>query len=285
MVGQGGNRRGAPRVHHDHGAVTKGVALTLEAILAGALDEENPNRKQDIRALIASTEEGVDERLLALLADDDASRAGTLRTVVCHVLAERDPDRDPSFALRYFQRDKPNGWRWVDRLVWWQAHHSLMSGVYAIPRLRRANPVEHHARGSRSRFRLVRVQVTTLLGQTADPAALPHVVRLLGDRRWEVRAEAATAVRRLAADGALTAEWLDPVGRALVACLPHRRAQLVERVVAALALPALRKRLVVLRETSALPPATSAVVDAALAGEVLPLAPLWPGDVRGDALR
>ncbi|WP_158842472.1 HEAT repeat domain-containing protein [Saccharothrix deserti] len=246
--------------------------MSTDAALAAVLDVDSPDRRARIRSLIDSTEEGLDDRILALLAD----RPPTAASVLCRILAERNPDRDPSYALDFFARrsGKPGV---VDAWMRRQAYGILGIG-YGIPRLRRASPVEHYRRYLASWTSIRRFKAVWSLGDTADPAAVPLLVKALRDRSWRIRANATTSIRRLARDGAVAPEAVDSVADALVACLKSRRPKLVELAAAALSIPLLRDRLAHERRSARLKPSTAAIVDAALEGEVPPLHPIWEGD-------
>ncbi|MBB5805075.1 HEAT repeat protein [Saccharothrix ecbatanensis] len=253
--------------------------LSSDSALAAVLDVESPDRRAHIRSLIDSTEEGLDDKILALLEDHSAVRAE-----LCRILAERDRDRDPSYVLAYFaQQPKPG--RKPGRIDAWmrsQAYRSPLGIVHGIPRLRRASAIEHYRRDVTSWRTTRRFSAVLSLGDTADPAALPLVVKALRDRKWYIRAEAAVALRRLIRDGAVAPEAVESVADALVACLSHRRPKVVEHAAAALSAPLLRDRLVEARRSSRLKPASAALVDAALEGKVPALPPIWVGDVEGE---
>ncbi len=252
--------------------------MSVDSALAAVLDADSPDRRRHIRLLIDSAEDGLDDRIMALL-DGEHHRAAS---VLCRILAERDPERDPSYVLRRFGGDQPV--RWFRKWVRDQAYNHPLGVAYGIPRLRRARPVDHYARGAGHWWAVRRVSAAIALGDTADPAAVPHVVRLLGDRHRDVRAQAAVAIRRLARDGALPVGALDQVADGLVGLLSDPVPAVVEHAAAALATPALRERLVEARNSAGLPPAAVSAVDAALAGGGPPLRPSWegdPGEVHG----
>ncbi|WP_447003590.1 hypothetical protein ACRAKI_28575 [Saccharothrix isguenensis] len=231
--------------------------------------------------MIDSTEEGLDDKILALLGDERS----TVEAVLCRILAERDPDRDPFYALATFAR-RPKSGRKPGRIDAWlrsQAYRTPMGIPYGIPRLRRASPIEHYRRDLTSRIALRRFNPVFSLGDTADPAAVPLVVKALRDWKWYIRTEAAGAIRRLIRDGAVAPEAVESVADALVAtCLvADRKPKVVEHAAAALSAPLLRDRLVEARRSSRLNPANAALVDAALEGKAPALPPIWVGDVEG----
>lgn len=235
-------------------------------VLAGTRDYWGlPGQLAHIRNLVESAEPGVEDIILGTLDD-----AGPVRPLLCRVLAERDPDRDPWFALRHFyaETDGP-----VRRWLGEEVYRSPWVWLYGITRLRRAKPVERVLPDVTHWLASRRQVAVTALGDTADPAALPPVVGRLRDASWRVRAAAAAAVRRLARSGVQVGSTAD----ALVRCLQDERQEVVEQAAAALALPALRDRL--LWSRAMVMPLAGAVVDNALDGVVAPLTPLWPGEV------
>ncbi|GAB2844689.1 HEAT repeat domain-containing protein [Lentzea nigeriaca] len=238
--------------------------LGSDGALAGIRDSDSPDLRAHIRILIDSTEPGVEEIILDSLAD-----AGPARPLLCRVLAERDPDRDPDYALRHFYEaaDGP-----IRRRLGHEVYRSPWVWLYGITRLRNANPVDHITPDATHWLATRRQIAVTALGDTADPAALPPVIGRLRDPKWWIRTEAAAAVRRLAKSGV----EIGSAAEALARCLQHDRQEVIEQAAAALALPALRERLRCSRAT--LMPLAGAIVDNALDGVVAPLVPLWPGE-------
>ncbi len=239
--------------------------LSSDGALAGTEDWGSPDQRAHIRHLIVSTEPGVEDVILDTLDD-----AGPVRPLLCRVLAERDPYRDPRFALRHFyaETDGP-----VRRWLGQEVYRSPWVWLYGITRLHHAKPVERITPDATHWLATRRQIAVTALGDTADPAALPPVIGRLRDSKWWVRTEAAAAVRRLARSGV----QVTSASEALLRCLHHERQEVIEQAAAALALPALRDRLVWSR--AVLMPLAGAVVDNALDGVVAPLAPLWPGGI------
>jgi HEAT repeat protein len=238
--------------------------LSSDGALAGIRDWGSPDLRAHIRILMDSTEPLVEEIILDSLDD-----AGPARPLLCRVLAERDPYRDPQYALRYFyeRTDGP-----VRRRLGREVYRSPWVWLYGITRLRNADPVGHIAPDATHWLATRRLIAVTALGDTADPAALPPIIGRLRDVKWRVRSEAAAAVRRLARSGI----QVESAAEALAGCLRHDRQEVVEQAAAALALPALRDRLV--RSRATLMPLGGAIVDNALDGVVAPLVPLWPGE-------
>ncbi|ANZ38641.1 hypothetical protein BBK82_23835 [Lentzea guizhouensis] len=238
--------------------------LSGDGALAGIRDWGTPDLGAHIRHLIDSDEPGVEDIILGTLDE-----AGPVRPVLCRVLAERDPDRDPKFALDHFYEETDGP---VRRWLGQEVYRSPWVWLYGITRLRHARPVDRIAPDVTHFLGTRRHIAVRALGDTADPQAVPHVVGRLRDSRWWVRTEAAAAVRRLARSGVA----VDRAGDALVRCLQHDRQEVVEQAAAALTLPLFRERLLWSRAT--LMPLAGAVVDNALDGVVAPLAPLWPGE-------
>ncbi|WP_439660707.1 HEAT repeat domain-containing protein [Lentzea sp. HUAS TT2] len=239
--------------------------LSGDGALAGIRGWNSPDLSAHARHLIDSTERGLEDVILGNLDE-----AGPVRPLLCRVLAERDPHRDPHYALRHFyaETDGP-----VRKWLGHEVYRSPWAWLYGITRLRNAKPVERITPDATSWFATRRQIAVMALGDTADPAALPPVVGCLRDQRWWVRAQAAAAIRRLAKSGV-------PIGGAsdgLLRCLHHERREVIEQAAAALAHRSLRDRLVWSRAT--LMPLAGAVVDNALDGVVAPLVPLWPGEV------
>ncbi|MET8757268.1 HEAT repeat domain-containing protein [Lentzea sp. NPDC004782] len=238
--------------------------LSSDGALAGIRGWESPDLRAHIRILMDSNEPLVEEIILDSLDD-----AGPARPLLCRVLAERDPYRDPQYALRHFYEmtDGP-----VRRRLGREVYRSPWVWLYGITRLRNADPIGHIAPDATHWLATRRLIAVTALGDTADPAALPPVIGRLRDAKWRVRSEAAAAVRRLAGSGV----QVGSAAEALVRCLQDDRQEVVEQAAAVLALPALRDRLVWSRAT--LMPLGGAIVDNALDGVVAPLVPLWPGE-------
>jgi len=238
--------------------------LSSDGALAGIRDWGSPDLRAHIRILMDSNEPLVEEIILDSLDD-----AGPARPLLCRVLAERDPYRDPQYALRHFYEmtDGP-----VRRRLGREVYRSPWVWLYGITRLRNADPVGHIAPDATHWLATRRLIAVTALGDTADPAALPPVIGRLRDAKWRVRSEAAAAVRRLARSGV----QVGSAAEALVRCLQDDRQEVVEQAAAALAFPALRDCLVWSRAT--LMPLGGAIVDNALDGAVAPLVPLWPGE-------
>ncbi|PWK82084.1 HEAT repeat protein [Lentzea atacamensis] len=238
--------------------------LSSDGALAGIREWGSPDLRAHIRILIDSNEPGVEEIILGSLDD-----AGPARPLLCRVLAERDPFRDPEYALRHFyaETDGP-----VRRLLGHEVYRSPWVWLHGITRLRKANPVERITPDATHWLATRRQIAVTALGDTADPAALPPIIGRLRDPKWWVRFEAAAAIRRLAKAGV----QVGSAAEALVGCLHHDRQEVIEQAAAALALPALREDLLYARAT--LMPLVGAVVDNALDGVLAPLLLLWPGE-------
>ncbi|GGN14268.1 hypothetical protein GCM10011609_63550 [Lentzea pudingi] len=250
--------------------------MNIDVALAGVFDRNSPDRGARIRALVESDDASVDAHIEALL--EEHSRSMAVAPILCRVLAERRPDRDPSYVLEFFGKGRkgdPADW-----LVRRSPYRSPALCYYGIPRLRLLKPVEHLARdlGQWSAHR--RGIAVVGLGDTADPEAARLVAGRLKDWRSKIRVAAADSIRRLARDGALPPESLDVVGDGLVACLFHRKEAVVRHAAAALAVPALKERLVLVRQAGTLSPSAASEVDDVLAGTVVSLREkLWPGEI------
>ncbi|MBP2325465.1 hypothetical protein JOF56_005850 [Kibdelosporangium banguiense] len=249
--------------------------MSTDAALAAVLDVDAPDRRDHIRSLIDSTDEGLDERILAMLAGQRA----TVASVLCRVLAERRPDRDPSYAFDCFARSKRGSADRVESWVGRQAYRHPLGLHYGICRLRLAAPVEHYAVNAAHWTAMRRFAAVLALGDTADVAAVPLVVKALRDRNWRVRVEATGAIRRLSRDGAVAPAVVDSVADSLVACLSDRKPKVVEYAAITLSVSTMRDRLEEARRSSRLKPETIEVVNAALDGKVPALRPTWPGDI------
>lgn len=240
--------------------------MTVESALAIVLDKDAADRRAAIRVLVESTEEGLEDRLLALVEEDPP---GAVAWDLLRVLAERRPDRDPAYLLDRYHLTKSGRRSLLSRLWPRYLYRSPVGMLTGVTRLRLAAPVEHYARDAVSRRAQRRLFAVWYLGDTADPAAVPHVVRATRDRRWGVRYQAADALRRLARHGAIDREAAGGVVAALVPLLADRHPEVGPRAAAALAEPVLRDRLA---------PEDAARVDAALADGVPPLPPTWDGE-------
>lgn len=238
--------------------------LSSDGALTGIRGWDTPDLSAHARHLIDSTEPSVERIILGTLDD-----AGPVRPLLCRVLAERDPGRDPDYALRHFyaETDGP-----VRRWFGQEVYRSPWVWLYGITRLRKAKPVERIAPDATDWFATRRQIAVMALGDTADPAALPPIIGRLRDQKWWVRAQAAAAVRRLSKSGV----HIGSASEGLLRCLHHDRQEVIEQAAAALAHPSLRERLLWSRAT--LMPLAGAIVDNALDGVVAPLTPLWPGE-------
>ncbi len=235
-----------------------------DGALAGIRDWGSPDLRAHIRILIDSSEPGIGEIIL-----DSLEEAGPVRPLLCRILAERDADRDPEYALRYFYEETGGP---VRRWLGQEVYRSPWVWLYGITRLRTANPVARITPDTTHWLATRRQIAVTALGDTADPAALSPVIGRLRDPKWWVRAQAAAATRRLARGGV----QVGSAAEALITCLHHDRQEVIEQAAAALALPAMRERLLWSRAT--LMPLAGAIADNALDGVVVPLTPLWPGE-------
>lgn len=248
--------------------------MNIETALSEVLVQSSPDRGKSIRALIESDDVDADARIEALL--EEHSRSMAVAPVLCRILAERRPDRDPSYVLEFFGKGRKG-----DSADWAMRGNPYRSSVmcaYGIPRLRQLKPVEHLSRDVKHLWSHRRGVAVAGLGDTADPAAAQLVATRLTDRNPKIRVAAAAAVRRLARDGALTREAEDLVGDGLVQCLSHGDEAVVRNAASALSVPTLHERLVHTRQKGGLSPTAEAAVDDVLAGKVVALIPLWPGE-------
>ncbi len=220
-----------------------------------------------------------DDALLALLAKAFDDKDYELRDLLIRVLAERDPDRDPDYALRFSgSRPIDHGSRF-ERLWSWMMGETTLSMPSALPRLRRLRPVELYTRQLRTGSPIARMLAASQLGETRDKAAMDVLVTALGDRSKWVRLNAVLGVRRLVRSGAVP-DFADHPARRLVADLLTDRHRKV-RVAAAQALCTWGDTAVVAAARKAAGwrrPRFRRDLDACLRDEIPPLPKTWPGD-------
>lgn len=206
------------------------MPISIDSALSDATDYDSPIQRESIRFLIDCDDPGVEDRLFALLAD--ARVYGT--PLVCRILAERDPDRDPAYAIEslFGSPAHSSGW-WARRF---RTFNNLVMGpLYGMTRLRKVEPVKRYEADLNRRWAAWRSQAVLALGDTADLRALPSVVRALRDRNWRVRISAALAIRLLHRDVGLDAEHLALVADPLFARQSDRRAKVAQNARWALA--------------------------------------------------
>jgi hypothetical protein len=259
----------------DHALVTVTSVYSREARAAakkaGTLQGFELGREQ-VRVLLGSTQPGLDQRMLDMVADDCPAK-----DVLCRILAERDPDRDPQYALDAVLGKGGLYSRWLGKRVFRFAGAAVMP-VYGIDRLRRLKPVEHLTRETTRWSAPARSMALARLGDTADPAAVPVVIKPLTDKSSLVRPAAVGAIRSLYLTGALTS--VESVADVLVEQLTDGSLMLVEAAAGALVDLGLSDRLI--RDGLASPSAVK-IVDLALDGRVCVPKPMWPGHEGYDS--
>jgi len=108
--------------------------------------------------------------------------------LISRILAERDPDRDPSYLDRLFGEHQPG--------------EVVIGGEdWGFTRLRRLEPVQRYTDQLRDGGFIARVCAATGLGDTVDPAAFDVLLTALSDRRYMIRGAAVQSVQRLAQSG------------------------------------------------------------------------------------
>jgi HEAT repeat protein len=207
------------------------MEISIDSALSDALDEDSPTRRESIRFLIDCDDPGIEDRLFALLAEADRIHG---IAELCRILAERDPERDPAYAIKSALGSR------ADESGWWARtfnRHSfiLFSVPYGICRLRKAEPIKHYERVLNGRWAMWRIMAVLSLGDTADLRALPPLARGLRDRSKHVRGTAALAVRRIHRDVGIDAHGLAVVADPLLACQADRRAVVAQNARWALA--------------------------------------------------
>lgn len=113
--------------------------------------------------------------------------------LVSRILAERDPDRDPSYVDWLLGEEDPD-----DKRTW-----TLVLGAesWGFTRLRRLEPVRRCTELLRTGGRFTRATAAMCLGDTVDAAAFEPLLTALSDRSKYVRTAAVMSVRRLAQSG------------------------------------------------------------------------------------
>lgn len=257
------------------------MGMSVEDALVNVLDVHSPERRHSIRRLIVDPQYGLDARLMALLVDH-ASEV-EIACVLCRILAEREPDRDPTYAFEIFlgSQAKRSGWRAA--FMRRQMYRNPLALTFGICRLRKAKPVEHYARDLKHWSATRRLQAVFALGDTADPNGLPFVAEALRDRNWRVRAIATDSIRRLNRDadvGSQMEALIDP----LLARLRDRKEEVVKH--AAYALCDLGMGDSLERELDSLSCRSGVLtsINSALRGEVPPIPQTWVGEPTSGGL-
>ncbi|HEX4226138.1 MAG TPA: HEAT repeat domain-containing protein [Pseudonocardiaceae bacterium] len=170
--------------------------------LSAALDVvRNCGWRDEIQSacrLLLSAADDVEPGLLEIMADGFKPRQTDGYRVAARILAERDPDRDPEYLLRYLRRepmpaDSPAR-RWAERRIAFPPIDAIHLG---LTRLRRFDPVLNFGRLLKHPYKMARGAGAQALGDTAEPRALDPLADALADPHWWVRMSAAMAVRRL----------------------------------------------------------------------------------------
>lgn len=122
--------------------------------------------------------------------------------LVSRILAERDPDRDPSYTERLLPEPVSEPAGRADRLVdWLVGEIPVGAEEWGFTRLRRLEPVRYYADRLRHGAFTARLLAAGNLGDTADAAAFDVLLTALSDRSRNVRFAAVQSVRRLAEAG------------------------------------------------------------------------------------
>jgi hypothetical protein len=235
---------------------------------AGTPRDFRPVREQ-IQFLLASTHPGLDERILEMLPGESPAKG---RAVLCRILAERDPDRDPQYALDVFAGSDGLRGRWLRKRIFRFMGTVASASTCGIDRLRRLKPVEHLTRETTRWSFMARSSAVMRLGDTADPAAVPVLINALKDKSWGICVPAVYSVRTLHLAGALPS--VESVADLLVEQLSHSRLNLVEAAAGALVDLGLTDRLT--RDGLTNPDAVK-IVDLAVDGRVCLPQARWPG--------
>lgn len=208
--------------------------------------------------------------------DGDWKRA----ELVSRILAERDPDRDPSYTAKMFPNRvaKPaSAGGFVD---WVLGDLPPGSEEWGVTRLRRLDPVRLFAEQLGKGSGLARGTAALRLGDTVDPVAFDVLLPALSDEHEGVRGTAVQAVRRLAVSGLDRQYREHPVRQRITEMLLSDENQAVRIEVARLLCLFGDEVLV----ADALGKATwtqlrwKRALEAALRGDIPPLPKMWIGD-------
>lgn len=236
-------------------------------------------RAEAVLRLVERDDPQIDLTLFEALAEPDLPV--DVERLICRILAEREPDRDPAFLLGrvYNASHLPFSGKTKQGSENALSNPFPGANLYGFSRLRQADPVGVYARQLDHRWASIRMSAAFGLGDTADLAALEPLAKALNDASWRVRVNAADSVRRLRHAGAATQLPTHRARARLVTCLTDRRRAV--RVAAARALGSMGdiQPLHTLRDRS---PwwAWRRVRDVkeVLAGKIPPLSKIWPGD-------
>lgn len=184
--------------------------------------------------------------------------------LISRILAERDPDRDPSYLDRLFDEHRPG--------------EVVIGGEdWGFTRLRRLEPVQRYADQLRDGGFLARVYAATGLGDTVDPAAFDVLLTALSDRRYMIRGAAVQSVQQLAQSG-LEDAYSGHAARQRLADMLMTDRRLIVRVLAARVLCLFGGEHLVVDALSKAPwwrPRLKASLNACLRGENPPLEGIW----------
>lgn len=244
--------------------------------LAEVFDRREDADPRAVIALVESDDPEVENVLLEKLAEPLVRV--DLRRLLCRILVERDPARDPRFLLGHLLgashmnpfKPKPDGLREDGFSNPFPGSH-----FYGFSRLLQLYPVNVYARQLNHRWRTIRLSAATALGDTADLLALEPLAVALGDRSWRVRMCAADSVRRLRHAGASNVLASHPVRDGLIRCLSDGHHKV--RVAAARALGSMGD-LDPIRERRERSWRSRPELDRVLRGEIPPLPKIWPCD-------
>lgn len=113
--------------------------------------------------------------------------------LISRILAERDPDRDPSYVDWLLGEEDPD-----DKRTWTIA---IGAENWGFTRLRQLEPVRRCTELLQTGGRFTRGAAVLCLGDTVDAAAFEPLLTALSDRSKYVRTMAVMSVRRLAQSG------------------------------------------------------------------------------------
>lgn len=173
----------------------------LEQLASGTKEED----WREAAALLASgSGEQVDRELLEMYHAACDSRDEDRAEVISRILAERDPDRDPSYAERLIperaaEMERPS--RGVRFAEWLGGELGPTAVAWGFPRLRRLDPVRYYTDQLGKGSAAARGLAAYGLGDTVDAAAFDALLTALSDRSRHVRHFAVQSVRRLAQSG------------------------------------------------------------------------------------
>lgn len=248
----------------------------IEQIRAFNRRRDNGDIRPAIRYLISLDSDDIEQALLDVMAENSRQHSDPF-AVASRILAERDPDRDPTYLLRYFHRRKQVAGnsplrRWMQRM---EAYPPPGSHVDGLSRLRRFRPVPAYAALLDKAWTPHRMIAANALGDTANSAALDPLVGVLADPDKRVRIAAADAVRRLRRTTSAAAVVDHSIRQNLIATLADKDQKVA--LAAAHALAAIGDDESI-RQYVATNPHRRPMFARVLAGDIPPLFRIWPGD-------